>query len=258
MRADEYKDFCAEAQALALEGQRYKRIVLRDAGREVLADYSAADQAFTVIETALGTIDAADPRMPIWIASRWSFDWKANVTVHEALPLREAIEAAKLVPVPRKDRSGRSLTENYASWFKLALSGIVNPDDPEVIDTVARETGLYDDLFDDGFHIADNGCGEFDHEGVHFHKPNPEGGSHWRIGTFDVRRGLTHPSQGLWYAEHVDDSGRRVCVANLHLKDCLKYERIDRPSADQQDGVVCFDSWEHYEETEDRSFAPSF
>lgn len=258
MTADEYREFCADAQAIALDGYRYERRKLPDTGRECLIDYSTGDRTFIVIETPLDTLDMANPESFIWSVSRWSGDWKAVVSVGEPLALRDALEAVERLPAPRKDRFGDGFTDHYVGWFKLAMADVADPDRLGKIEAVARETGLYDRLFDTGFRIAENGYGEFDDEGVHFRKNAPDGCSHWRIGGLDAKRLLLHPSTDLWYVEHVENAtGRRIGLSSFALSECMRYETLPAPVADQQDGVVWFASWEEFEAAEDRTLSPA-
>lgn len=262
MTADEYREFCADAQAIALDGYRYERQKLPETGRESLMDYVVdfrnGSRSFIVIETPLDTLEMANPDSFIWSVSRWSGDWKASVSVGEALTLRDALAAAERLPVPRKDRFGDGFTDEYVGWFKMALAFVAEPDRLDKMEAVAKETGMYGRLFEEGFRLADNGTGEFDDEGVHFRKKAPEGGSHWRIGGLDAKRILPHPTNEIWYVEHVENAtGRRIGISNLSLLECMRYPTLPAPLAEQNDGVVWFGSWEEFESAEDRTICPA-
>jgi hypothetical protein len=259
MTADEYREFCADAQAIALDGYRYERRRLPDTGRESLIDYDTGERTFIVVDTPLDTLEMANPDSFIWSVSRWSGDWKAVVCVDEALTLRDALEAAARLPQPRKDRFGDGFVDQHASWFKLAMSEVSEADRIDKIEAVARETGMYSRLFADGFRVDDNGNGEYDEPGLHFRKDSPDGDAHWRIGTIHPKLGFAHPFHEIWYVEHVDDrTGHRIGVSNLPLGECMRYETVPAPSADQKDPVVWFGSWNEFDTTEDKSVSPGF
>lgn len=260
MNAKEYREFCAEAQAIALQGYHgYSRRKLPENGREVLMSYDTLDKTFLVIETAFETLEHANPDAYIWGVSRWSGDWKASVTVGEKLQLRHALEAAGRVPKPRKDRFGDGFSDYHQSWFSMALADAADAEAPSKIDAVARECGMYDRIYSEGFAVQDNGegPGEFDDPGVHFRKAAEDGSSHWRIGSIEQKIVFPHPSFPHWYVERVDDtSGYRVGVYNLTLDAALLYEAVPAPSPDQEYPVSSFVSWEEFENAEDKSAAP--
>jgi hypothetical protein len=257
MTTDEYRELCAEAQAIALDGYHYIRGTLPETGREVLLDYNELEKTYLVVETPLDTLEMANPNNFIWSVSRWSGDWKAVVSVDEALNLDDALVAADLLPKPRKDRFGDGFSDEHLGWFKLAMADVADAAEPSKIELVACETGMYAQLFEDGFHVALNGTSQYDDEGIHFRKAAPDGESHWRVGCLDAKRGFVHPSNDLWYVERVDnETGRRIGISNLSLDECMRYEAIPTPSPDQNDPVAWFMSWDKFDVAEDKSVAP--
>lgn len=187
MNAKEYREFCAEAQAIALQGYHgYSRRKLPENGREVLMSYDTLDKTFLVIETAFETLEHANPDAYIWGVSRWSGDWKASVTVGEKLQLRHALEAAGRVPKPRKDRFGDGFSDYHQSWFSMALADVADAEAPSKIDANGwihppRPCG---NELQARFAVQDNGEGPGEFDG---------------IGSIEQKIVFPHPSFPHWY-----------------------------------------------------------